>query len=173
VQTVNSLLHHLIWQRLPRDLRRQALLQTTRLIAPRPTPEVKAGLPIIVAGALRTASRLGESARFCHDALRSASLPVHGLNLSRDLLQPEDFPCFQFSAAAYWGRAPSFPHVNSPYVPLALLRFGKHSFAQTHHRVWGLGVCRKNGGLAFDSCTRYGCRAASWTRSGRWLLVCP
>lgn len=61
-----------------------------RAIAPLPQDSARRVAPIIVAGAFRTASGLGESARLCHAALASAGLPVYGIDLTTELLQPVD-----------------------------------------------------------------------------------
>jgi glycosyltransferase involved in cell wall biosynthesis len=121
-----GLLHRHLWQRLPRDWRRSALFYATGLAAPRPSPMAEPDLPILVAGALRTASGLGESARLCHDALKAAGMPVGGIDLTNGLMQRADHPDFVFDDAHAWeGPGTLILHVNSPLVPLAILRLGR------------------------------------------------
>jgi len=82
--------------------------------------------PFVVAGALRTASGLGESARLCHDAMKASAAPVFGIDITADLMQPRDGPDFDFAG----GRDVDGPgtlmlHVNAPLVPFALSRLGR------------------------------------------------
>jgi len=133
---MKALLHRHVWQHLPREWRRAALFHATALAAPRPTPKVDPTTPIIVCGALRAASGLGESARLCHEALKVAGLPVYGIDLTRLMMQPEDSPDFTFAD----GRALEGPgililHVNSPVLPLAMLRLGSRLIR--HKRIVG------------------------------------
>jgi len=119
-------LHRRLWRRLPRHWRRAALFHATALAAPRPSANARAAAPIIVAGALRTASGLGESARLCHDALKGAGLPVFGADLTAALMQPEDVWDFAFEdGRAIDGTGTIILHVNAPLVPLAMLRLGR------------------------------------------------
>jgi glycosyltransferase involved in cell wall biosynthesis len=121
-----SFLHQQLWQRLPRDLRRSALFTASALAAPRPVSGTRPSYPIIVAGALRTASGLGESARLCHDALQAAGLPVLGVDLTADLMQPQSAPDFAFvDGQHHEGSGTLVLHVNSPLVPLAIWRLGR------------------------------------------------
>src|SRR5262252_5941257 len=89
-------LHRLVSRRIPDRWRTYALFRATALAAPRPSPNATTALPIIVAGALRTASGLGQSARLCHDALRHSGLDVYGIDLTSVLMQPLDLPDFAF-----------------------------------------------------------------------------
>lgn len=96
------------------------------LIAPRPSPGAQASSPVIVVGALRTASGLGQSARLCHDALKAAGFDVYGVDLTATLRQPRDCPNFAFAdGSALLGRGTIVMHVNGPFVPLAMLRLGR------------------------------------------------
>jgi glycosyltransferase involved in cell wall biosynthesis len=107
-------------------MRRQLLFSTAALVAPRPTDGAKAREPIIVAGALRTASGLGEAARLSFDALRLAGGDVYGIDLSADLMQPVDAPKFDFANGQdLIGTGTIILHVNAPLVPLALTRLGQ------------------------------------------------
>lgn len=121
-----SLLHRHIWQRLPRSWRREALFGGAALVAPRPTSQAKPSTPLLVAGALRTMSGLGESARLCHDALAVAGRDVHGIDLAAALIQPVDCPEFNFvEGRAVDGPGTLILHVNGPLVPLAMLSLGR------------------------------------------------
>jgi glycosyltransferase involved in cell wall biosynthesis len=128
---MKALLHHHVWQRLPREWRRALLFRATALVAPRPTAEVEPTTPIIVCGALRTASGLGESARLCHEALKVAGLPVYGIDLTALMMQPEDSPDFAFAdGRALVGPGVLIFHINSPVLPLAMLRLGSRLVRQ-------------------------------------------
>jgi glycosyltransferase involved in cell wall biosynthesis len=123
---VKSLLHHYVWQSLPRQWRRAALFQVTSLTAPRPTPNAPASLPIIVVGTLRTASGLGQSARLSHDALKAAGEAVLGLDITAGMMQPADLEDFSFvDGGKHRGPGTILLHINSPLVPLAMLRLGR------------------------------------------------
>ena len=117
-----SLLHRL-WRCMPRRARRSVLFHATSVAAPRPTSRARPALPIVVAGALRTASGLGQSARLCHDALKVAGERVFGLDLTSALMQPADHADFAFAdGGAVLGPGTLILHVNSPLVPLAMWR---------------------------------------------------
>jgi glycosyltransferase involved in cell wall biosynthesis len=117
--------HRLIWQRLPRRFRREALFRASAWVAPRPAATAAAVKPVIVVGSLRTASGLGNSARLCHDALKAAGMPVLGIDLTTALMQPVDDHEFAFSDGSD-ARGPGtlVMHINSPLVPLAMMRLG-------------------------------------------------
>jgi glycosyltransferase involved in cell wall biosynthesis len=111
---------------LPRDLRRRALYGAIDLVAPRAQPldQVRPG-PVIVGGALTTASGLGESARLCLDALRALGwnaghLDVSDLFLRSDLAAELPGP----TAVASEGGT-LILHVNGPYMPYVALRLGR------------------------------------------------
>lgn len=123
---LRKMLHSHIWQRLPRSFRRTALFQAMSLIAPRPEVKVKATEPILVVGALRTASGLGESARLCHDALKSEGLTVYGIDLTASLMQAEDAPDFSFTdGRTHRGKGTLIIHVNAPFMPQVMLYLGR------------------------------------------------
>jgi glycosyltransferase involved in cell wall biosynthesis len=83
-------------------------------------------MPVIVAGALRNASGLGESARLCHDALKPSGPPVFGIDLTVGLMQPLDHPDFAFTdGRMHEGPGTLIVHVNSPLMPLAMWRLGR------------------------------------------------
>jgi glycosyltransferase involved in cell wall biosynthesis len=105
-------------------------------------PDLKAQAPIIVAGPLRSGSGLGEGARTCHDAMKKAGVPVFGIDLSRTLLYDHDYPDFLFEDGSnVIGAGTLFLHVSGPFVPLALLRLGRHLVNRKRvvaHWVWEL-----------------------------------
>lgn len=124
--SVKAVFHRHVWSRLPRGLRREALFRATRLAAPRPDPDAPAAGPIYVAGALRTASGLGEAARLSYEALRRAGLDVRGVDLTAALMQREDKTDFAFvDGAGREGPGVVLLHVNGPVTPLAMLRLGR------------------------------------------------
>ena len=123
---VKSFLHYHLWRRLPRQWRRAVLFQVTSLAAPRPSPIARASLPIVVAGTLRTASGLGQSARLSHDALKAAGVSVLGVDITEGMFQPADLEYFSFlDGSKHTGPGTILLHVNSPLVPLAMLRLGR------------------------------------------------
>lgn len=123
---LRKILHSHLWQRLPRRFRRNALFQVTSFIAPRPKVNIKATEPILVVGALRTASGLGESARLCHDALKSQGLTVYGIDLTASLMQVEDVSDFSFTdGRTYEGPGTLIIHVNAPLMPQVMLCLGR------------------------------------------------
>jgi glycosyltransferase involved in cell wall biosynthesis len=134
--------HLHIWRRLPRGVRRAALLHGSAWLAPRIAPDAKPEAPIIVVGPLRAASGLGVGARACHDAVKKAGLSVYGVDLTRALLQDEDFPDFAFEDGGHLiGAGTIFLHVGGPLVPLALLRLGRDLVSNKRivaHWVWEL-----------------------------------
>ena len=123
---VKSFLHCHLWRRLPRQWRRAALFQVTSLAAPRPSPIARASLPIVVAGTFRTASGLGQSARLSHDALKAAGVSVLGVDITEGMFQPADLEYFSFlDGGKHTGPGTILLHINSPLVPLAMLRLGR------------------------------------------------
>ncbi|MEI9902232.1 MAG: glycosyltransferase family 4 protein [Hyphomicrobium sp.] len=121
---MKSLIHHHIWQRIPYRLRRRALFTATSAMAPRISTTTRPAQPIIVAGALCSASGLGESARLCYEALRAAGVPVLGVDISSPLMQPLDADFAFADGRNVAGPATLILHVNSPLVPFALWRLG-------------------------------------------------
>lgn len=120
-----GLLHRQLWQRLPYGLRRAALFRASTLAAPRPTCDARPAAPIVVAGTLRAASGLGESARLCLAALRRCGVEAHALDLTSVLRQ-----CASLAAPSGSTEVPEGPgtiilHVNAPLTALALLGIGR------------------------------------------------
>lgn len=123
---MRSRLHRIVWQRLPRRLRRSVLVRVTRLLAPRPTPLVCRSDRFIVVGYLRTCSGLGEAARLCYDALRAAGLSVAGIDLSAPMMQDAERADFEFQdGSTLEGPGTLILHINAPWVPFALLLLGR------------------------------------------------
>lgn len=124
-----SFVHRHIWGRFPRTLRREALFSATRLIAPRPSRNVSASGPIYVAGALRTASGLGEAARLAYKALEDSGLDVRGIDLTAALMQRVDADFAFRDGAAETGPGVVLLHVNAPVTPMAMLKLGRRFVA--------------------------------------------
>lgn len=127
-----GLLHRQIWQRLPYGLRRAALFHASSWAAPRPQPGTEAGGPIIVAGALRTASGLGRVTRVVFDALRAAGEDVVALDITRALRQADDLPPPADPGVARPGPGRLILCVNGPLTGLALLAVGRRLAAGKH-----------------------------------------
>lgn len=124
--SIKTAFHSHIWRRLPHGLRREALFRVAGMIAPRPALDAPGLGPIFVAGALRTASGLGEAARLSYQALRRSGFDVCGVDLTAALMQREDKPDFAFSdGAGHEGPGVVLLHVNGPVTPLAMLRLGR------------------------------------------------
>jgi glycosyltransferase involved in cell wall biosynthesis len=120
-----KLLHRHVWQRLPYLTRRRVLIAATSAVAPRPTTGARPSEPIIVVGPLRTASGLGQSARLCYDALRLAGFEVRGIDLTSTLMQPEDYPSFEWvDGRSCLGEGTLIIHVNAPFLALAMAQLG-------------------------------------------------
>lgn len=120
------LLHTGIWQRVPREVRRSGLFLVTSQLAPRLTKTAEAKAPFIVAGVLRTASGLGEGARLCYDALSRCGYDVFGIDLTARFRQPGPLVDFRFrDGSALDGAGTLILHINSPYVPFALMCLGR------------------------------------------------
>ena len=121
-----NFLHRWIWQSIPRSWRRAALFNATSVLAPGCSKGASPAEPVIVVGALRTASGLGESARLCHDALKQSGVAVYGIDLTTALMQPPDHPFLDFAdGASLEGPGTLILHVNSPLVPMALWHLGR------------------------------------------------
>lgn len=119
-------LHRHVWPRLPPVLRRSLLLRSAHLLAPKITTSATLSAPVIVVGALRTASGLGESARLCHDAIRALGVPVFGIDIAAQLMQPVDDVAFDFTDGRHlMGPGTLIVHVNGPLMPLAMLALSR------------------------------------------------
>ena len=104
------------------------LWRATAFLAPRPGA-ASAVAPLLVAGAMRTSSGLGESARLCYQALVAQGLRSAAIDVGPMLMQPTslDFPVE--TAAAYPGPGTLILHVNGPLIPLALWHLGRRFVA--------------------------------------------
>ena len=123
---MRDLLHRNFWARLPREKRRAALFRVASLLAPRLDPQALAKQPIIVAGALRSASGLGQSARLCYRALAATGFDVAAVDLTRGLMQRVDLPDFQFrDGTKHQGEGTLIAHVNAPFMSLAAFLLGR------------------------------------------------
>ena len=121
-----SFLHRHVWQRVPRGLRRRALFEITQRFAPTIDPDARPQEPIIVAGVLRSATGLGQSARLCYAALRASGKRVFAVDLTKGLRQPEELSGFEFEDGRHLtGAGTLLLHVNSPLVAMALSLLGQ------------------------------------------------
>jgi glycosyltransferase involved in cell wall biosynthesis len=128
---LKALLQRTIWQRFPARWRQAALVRATTAVAPRPDPDAKARSPIIVVGALRSPTGLGQSARLCHDALKLSGHDVFGIDLSGQLMQPRDVAEFSFrDGRSVQGAGTVIAHVNAPFMGLAMLALGRSLIRQ-------------------------------------------
>jgi glycosyltransferase involved in cell wall biosynthesis len=126
VNRLTPYIHRHLWQQLPQRWRRAALFHATALTATYPSVRANPSVPVIVVGALCTASGLGESARLCHDTLKAAGVQVNGIDISAGLMQTLDVPDFAFvDGRALEGPGALVIHVNSPLVPLAMWHLGR------------------------------------------------
>jgi glycosyltransferase involved in cell wall biosynthesis len=112
-----------VWQRLPYRVRRGAVFEVVRWVAPRPSVHVRPISPLHVFGHVSEHSGLGTAARLCATALQSERSSVTAL--------PTDI-------SGSFGRVRHQPvrgpgtllaHINAPFMPLALARLGRPSLA--------------------------------------------
>jgi glycosyltransferase involved in cell wall biosynthesis len=121
-------LHRQLWQRLPRRWRRQVLRHVVGALAPRPDARRPAAAgPIYIAGALGTASGLGQAARLSLDALRAAGREVRAIDLSGILMQDGRItgPTLRVYDEIQEGPGTIILHVSGFVMALALLRLGR------------------------------------------------
>jgi glycosyltransferase involved in cell wall biosynthesis len=120
--SVKIMLHKHLWQRLPRNARRFALLQFSDLLAPKPSVNMKGALPIIVVGAFQTTTGLGASARLCYDALKRVGVPVFSIDVTAALMQHVDMLDSTYDDGRHIeGPGTLLFVVNAPLMPLAML----------------------------------------------------
>lgn len=117
-------IYHKVWWRLPYGLRRAALFRATTLFAPTPV-RASPTLPIVIGGALRTASGLGRSARLSLAAFRAARYDVAAFDLTKTLRQRADLDLDSSLHEAVAGAGTLILHVNSPLIGLAMLGIGR------------------------------------------------
>lgn len=128
-----SIVHRQVWQRLPRELRRNALMHASALLAPRPQTAASPAAPIIVAGYLATASGLGASARILYEAFVSLGYETYGIDISAGQMQLIDLPQYALSdGRSCRGPGTVILPINAPLVPLALLQLGRKFLANKH-----------------------------------------
>ncbi len=120
-----GVLHRHIWRRLPYGLRRAALFRASTLAAPRPHPLPAVGGPIIVAGAFRTSSGLGQITRLLFDGLRAVGERVVAFDITSGLRQSEDLPPPTDPGQATPGPGRLILCVNAPLTGLALIVIGR------------------------------------------------
>lgn len=131
--SILHVLHRQVWQRLPYRMRRAAFFRLMKTVAPRPSLEAKPSSPVIVAGAFRSASGLGQSARLSYEALDREGFAVLGIDLTSSLRQPLDLPEFPHrDGRATTGSGTLILHVNAPLVPLALWSIGRPVVTSKH-----------------------------------------
>lgn len=117
------------------------LFFVTSARAPRPSASARPSLPIIVVGTLQTASGLGQSARLSYLALQEAGVPVYGIDLTAELMQPVDLPFAFRDGRSLEGPATLLVHINGPLMPLAMMRLGRAIVGQrfvTGYWAWEL-----------------------------------
>lgn len=125
VRTIAAFAHRHVWQSIPRNARRQALVRLSAALAPRLGPAPKASEPIIVAGFLTAATGLGAAARLGYEALRQSGRRVLGIDLTQAFRQGVSGIDFAFEDGRnHMGPGTLLVHVNAPLMPLALWRIG-------------------------------------------------
>jgi glycosyltransferase involved in cell wall biosynthesis len=120
-------LHRRLWQRLPQRWRRRVLLELAGALAPLPDARPAfAAEPLYIAGALGTASGLGQGARLSLEALRASGRDARGIDLSDALMQDGRIPGYRVPPSGN-GEGPGtiILHVSGFVMALALLRLGR------------------------------------------------
>jgi glycosyltransferase involved in cell wall biosynthesis len=122
---MNKSLAHRAWRKIPHAWRQRFFDQVTPMIAPRPSPHPKGGLPIGIAGWFSSASGLGEGARLGYRALEACGLQPAAYDLSAAFAQ-DDLP----EAVAIRPLEPGtggslIVHINGPYLPYAMCKLGR------------------------------------------------
>jgi glycosyltransferase involved in cell wall biosynthesis len=119
--------HRRLWQSLPQRWRRALLRKIAGALAPRPDPRpAQACEPIYLAGALSTASGLGQAARLSLDTLRAAGRDVRGIDLSAALMQDGRIDGYAVPPAGSGvGPGTIILQVSGFVMALAMLRLGR------------------------------------------------
>jgi glycosyltransferase involved in cell wall biosynthesis len=115
---------HEVWLSFPKKVRRPVFHGLSALVAPRPDPAAKGGLPLAVAGLFRAATGIGEGARRTFDALEAAGLEPAAFDLSGafdDEALPESSG-FRPMVEASGGSL--IVHISGAYLPYALCVIG-------------------------------------------------
>lgn len=118
-------LHRQLWQRLPPGARSAMLQSVAARLAPRAALGKSGAEPIIIAGVLTSSTGLGQSARLCYQALEQAGLEVYAVDLSETLMQARNVDFSFRDGRAMVGNGTIIAHVNSPILPVALLKLGR------------------------------------------------
>ncbi len=122
----SRLAHTHLWQRLPKRLRRAGLERLASWLAPRPATRPVAGRSVVVAGVLRATTGLGQSARYCRQALVALGEAVETADVSDVFLAASSqLPAEVPNGAPSGGPGIAIIHVNAPLLPLACLRLGR------------------------------------------------
>jgi len=119
-------LAHDLWRRLPSEPRRAALYTLTSMLAPRPWQGAVGGMPVTVAGLLRSTTGIGEGARLCLAALEALDFKPASIDFS-ERLDLADMPGADGVALSPQRSSGGsmIVHINAPYLPLALLAMGR------------------------------------------------
>lgn len=124
--TASRLAHTHLWQRLPKRLRRTSLERVASWFAPSPAAHPVAGRSVVVAGVLRAATGLGQSARYCREALVALGETVETADVSDAFLAASpEVPAEASDSETSTGPGIVILHVNAPLLPLACLRLGR------------------------------------------------
>ncbi len=104
------------------------LYALTSVLAPRPVQDAVGGMPVTVAGLMRSTTGIGEGARLCLAALQDLDIETASIDFS-ERLNLADMPGTNPSApiASTPGDGTLIVHMNAPYLPLALLAMGRAS----------------------------------------------
>lgn len=115
------------WRLIPRRARRALFIKAYDLAVRSFPPPTVARPPVAVAGVLRSASGLGESARLSLAALQDAGIDCSAADLSDSLLGTGDLgqPLNPSTPSARPGPGALILHVSGPFVPYALHWLGR------------------------------------------------
>ena len=117
----NLSLGHRLWRAVPAGLRRRTLTRVTSWAAPHPDRDPPPPAPgLVIGGELFRATGLGEGARLMERAVRGLGLPAWNIDISPPVDTKAEVEIDATGAPP--DRVPLVLHVNSPLLPLALLR---------------------------------------------------
>ncbi|GGF40237.1 glycosyl transferase [Aliidongia dinghuensis] len=102
------------------------LYTLTSILAPRPVQGAVGGVPVTVAGLMRSTTGIGEGARMCLAALEALGIPAESLDFS-ERLNLADMPGDPTPPPVHRADpgGSMIVHINAPYLPLALLAMGR------------------------------------------------
>lgn len=123
--TILQVLHQTVWRSLPAKSRRTVFSHLTRVVAPRPSPNARPSVPIIVVGPLSTASGIGQSARLTLRALAAAGIAHAAIDVSLELMQPIDTVFPACDRTLLMGPGVLLLNLSANVVPLVLARLGR------------------------------------------------